>query len=404
MAGRLAEPVDGLGILSSLEKRNLFIQRMDSPVPQFKYHNLFRDFLLQDLMQTKGPDEVKALYHQAGRISWEKKDPEAAMKYFMKAGAFSDIIRILRIKGADYMIKGKMSGLERWISCLPDPMVRSDPWLIFFLTMTRRIRGGKKNIRDFQKALTLFEEMGDIRGVLLTTGYLIEAAVFIREPSSVILKWIQKAEHYLSSMPGKERFTWARGLLWQQMGLGYMAGDGNLPKGISACQNAVLLGTKINNPDLVLHASITMAFGHVQAGDFARARQLLVKIRGMTREGRHPEFRALKNIVDIDFALKSGRFDDAGDLLMKSEQDIEKFGLIFLYPSLVEAGALYRVYTGRYEEASRMADHLNDFSILEGNDFYKGIAHRVKALSFSSREKARMRPWKSKRPWRPWTN
>ncbi len=382
MADHLAEPVDGLVILSSLEKRNLFIQRMDSPEPQFKYHTLFRDFLLQDLMQTMGPDGVKALYHKAGLISWEKKDPEAAMKYFMKAGAFSDIIRILRIKGADYMIKGKMSGLERWVSCLPDPLVQEDPWLIFFLTMTRRIRGGKKNIRDFQRALTLFEETGDIRGVLLAVGYLIEAAVFIREPSSVILKWIQKAEHCLAAMPEKERFTWARGLLWQQIGLGYMAGDGNIPKGVSACRNAVLLGSKINNPDLVLHASITMAFGHVQAGDFVKARQLLIKIRGMTREGRHPEFRALKNIVDIDFALKSGRFEDAGTLLMKSEQDIEKFGLIFLYPSLVEAGALYRIYTGRFEEASQMADHLNDFSILEGNDFYKGIAHRVKALSF----------------------
>jgi len=28
-----------------------------------------------------------------------------------------------------------------------------------------------------------------------------------------------------------------------------------------------------------------------------------------------------------------------------------------------------------------MADHLNDFSILEGNDFYSGISHRIKALA-----------------------
>ena len=384
MVTRIAEPVDGLAILKTLEKRNLFIQRMDSDDlgPQFKYHNLFREFLLQELMQILGPDKVKALYYKAGQVSWEKKDHEAAMNYFIKAGAFLDIIRILKIKGTDYMIKGKISGLEKWISGLPDHLVKDDPWLIFFMTMTRRIRGGKKNIRDFQKALTLFEETRDIRGILLSAGYLIEAAVFIREPSSVILKWIQKAEGYLEAMPEKDRFPWARGLLWQQMGLGYIAGDGNIPKGVSACRNAVLLGTQINNPDLVLHASITMAFGHVQAGDFVNARQMLEKIRGMTREGGHPEFRALKNIVDIDFALKSGRFDDAGELLIKSEQDIEKFGLIFLYPGLVEAGALYRVYTGQFEEALQMADHLNDFSILEGNDFYKGISHRIKALSF----------------------
>ena len=389
MANHIAESVDGLAILVTLEKRNLFIQRMDfdDQGPKFKYHNLFRDFLLHDLVKTRGLNQVKALYHKAGQFSWEKKNPEDAMNYFIKAEAFSDIIRILKVKGADYMIKGKMSGLEKWISCLPDLLVVDDPWLVFFLTMTRRIRGGKKNIRDFQRALTLFEENRDIRGILLAVGYLIEAAVFIREPSSVILKWILRAEAYLEAMPEKDRFIWARGLLWQQIGLGYIAGDGNIPKGVSACRNAILLGTRINNDDLVLHASITMAFGHVQAGDFANARQMLVKIRSMTREGQHPEFRALKNIVDIDFALKSGLLDDAGRLLIKSEQDIEKFGLIFLYPSFVEAGALFRVYSGRFDEALQMADHLNDFSILEGNDFYKGIAHRIKALLFLKQKK-----------------
>ena len=278
MANHITEQTDGLVVLATLEKRNLFIQRMDpdGQGPQFKYHTLFRDFLLQDLLKARGPEQVKALYHKAGRFSWEKKNPEAAMDYFMKAGAFSDIIRILKIKGADYMIKGKMSGLEKWMACLPEPLVKDDPWLIFFLTMTRRIKGGRKNIRDFQKALNLFEASGDIRGTLLAAGYLIEAAVFIREPSSVILKWIQKAEGYLEAMPEKERFSWARGLLWQQMGLGYIAGDGNIPKGISACRNAIFLGTQINDPDLVLHASITMAFGHVQAGDFVNARRMLM--------------------------------------------------------------------------------------------------------------------------------
>lgn len=384
MATHMVASVDGLSVLTNLEKRNLFIRRMDQEGSgvNFKYHTLFREFLLEELRRTAGPGEIKSLYLRAGQIAWQKKNPEAAMNYFMQAGAYKDVARIIKIKGADYMISGMMSGLEKWISGLPHDVLSSDPWLIFFETMTRRIKGGKKNVRDFEKALGLFSQAGDVRGMLLATGYLIEAAVFIREPSSVILKWIQKAENFLETFSESQRFPWARGLLWQQVGLGYIAGDGNIPKGVSACRNAVLLGSQIGNPDLVLHASIIMALGYVQAGDFSNARQMLVKLEAMTREGRHPEFRALKNIVDIDFAIKSGRFDEAGELLIKSEQDIEKFGLIFLYPSLVEARALFWVYTGRFDEALGMADHLRDFSILEGNDFYKGISHRIRALSF----------------------
>jgi len=203
----------------------------------------------------------------------------------------------------------------------------------------------------------------------------------------MILEWIEKGKNQLLNIHQKNRYSWARALLWQQVGLGYIAGNGNIPKGVSACRNAILLGRQISNSNLVLNASITMTFGYVQAGDFVNARQMLSKIKEITKEGQHPEYRALKSIVDIDFALKSGRFDTAGDLLTRSEADIEKFGLIFLYPGFVEAKALHMVYTGQFDEARQMADHLNDFSILEGNDFYKGISHRIKALSFLQEEK-----------------
>jgi len=389
IAKHIFELVDALEILTELEKRNLFIQRIDSGSkwPKFKYHNLFRDFLLQDFLKTRGKEAYKSLNLKAGQFFWDRKDHEQAMNYFIEADAFSDIVRIIKIKGTGYIINGKMSGLEKWITRLPDEMIQNDPWLIFFLTMTRRIKGGKRNIRDFQKALVLFEQIHDIRGVLLSVGYLIEAAVFIRQPSGMILKWIKKGEKQLQLIRQKNRYPWARASLWQKMGLGYIAGDGNIPKGISACRNAILLGRQISNSNLVLNASITMTFGYVQAGDFINARQMLLKLKKITKEGQHPEYRALKGIVDIDFSLKNGRFDVAGKLLAQSEADIEKFGLIFLYPGFVEAKALHLVYTKQFDEAHQMADHLNDFSILEGNDFYKGISHRIKALSFLQEEK-----------------
>ncbi len=384
LADQLVHPVDGLEILTTLEKRNLFIQRLegDGHGPTFKYHRLFRDFLLQDLTRTLDHETICNLYHTAGRIYWNKKDHEQALDCFVRAKAYPDVVNILKIKGTAYIISGKITRLEKWISALPEALKKDDPWLIFFSTMTRRIKGGKKNILAFQRALSLFDQRNDIRGMLLSVGHLIEAAVFMREPSVRILKWITTAERYLAAASGTKRFPWARALLWQQIGLGYIAGNGDIPKGVSACRNAILLARQINHPDLVFHASITMTFGYVQAGDFTGAGQLLAKIEAMTDEGLHPEFCALKHIVDIDLALKNGWFEAAGRLLQQSEQEIETFGLIFLYPGFVEAGAVHRIYTGQFDDACRMADHLNDFSILEGNDFYKGISHRIKALSF----------------------
>lgn len=372
---------DMLEILKELENRNLFIQRLEygTGSPKYKYHHLFRKFLIKDLSVSKGESYVEDLNRDIGLYFWEKRDHESALDYFLKADAFEEIIRIIRIKGTDLVIKGNFPSLKKWINCLPEDMVEKDPWLIFFQTMTHRIQGGKKNIQQFQKSLLLFEQNKDTRGILLCVGFLIEAAVFIRQSSSTILELIAKGNRYLLELREGERYPWARALLWQHIGLGYIAGTGDLSKGISACRNAILMGQQINTPDLMANASIIMTFGHVQAGDFSNAEQMLDKIKEISQVIENPEYRALKRIVDINFAMNRGKMDKARKLLRESEADIETFGLIFLYPAFIEAKALHSLYTGQFDEAYQLADHLRDFSILEGNDFYEGIASRIRA-------------------------
>ncbi len=371
-------------LLNRMEQRNLFIQKVTprSPWPVFRYNNLFREFLLTDLHQTRGKEEINALNQRIGQAFWEEKAHEQAICFFMAAGCHDQAARILKVKGADYVITGRTDRLSQWIDALPAPLTRDDPWLILFRTMAARIRGGKKNIQAFARALDLFRQQDDTRGILLSLAYLIEASVFIRQPSTDLLAYIRAGETALDNLGGEHRFAWARILLWQQIGLGYIAGTGHIPKGISACRNAILLARDIKNPDLVLNASVILTLGLVQSGDFAAARQMLEKTRAISQEGSQPEYRALENITDIDLALKRGDTSLAGELLDRSEADIEKFGLIFLYPELVEARALYHACSGRLGQAVQAADHLSDFSILAGNDFYQGISSRIKAAAF----------------------
>ena len=375
-------------LLTQLSDRNLFVQKIIShnQWPVFRFNNLFREFLLSELGRTLDKDRLSGLNRKIGEVFWEEKDHEKAIPFLMEAGAHEMVARILKIKGADYVITARTDRLSRWIDSLPESFVKDDPWLIFFKTMAHRIRGGKKNIQAFNRALALFQSQGDTRGILLSLAYLIEASIFIRRPSKEIRDQIRSGEEALSGLGGQYRFTWARTLLWQQIGLGYITGTGDIPKGISACRNAILLAQGIRNPALVLNASVILTLGLVQSGDFAGAREMLEKTRALSQEESQPEYRALEDITNIDLALKRGDTELAGILLSRSESDIEKFGLIFLYPGLVEARALYYASIGQFDQSVQAADHLYDFSVLEGNDFYQGIAHRIKAMALLLKE------------------
>ncbi|PID74250.1 MAG: protein MalT, partial [Desulfobacterales bacterium] len=335
------ENKDVCDVLTQLERRNLFVSKVSAHPqwPVFRYNNLFKEFLASDLKMAMAPSQLVELNLKAGEIYWENRDHDTAIEFFLAAGAHDKIAQIIRIKGTDDLISGRGERLLAWIRALPSQISDTDPWLILFSTAARRIKGGKANIKAFRQALDLFQRQSDVRGILLCLAYLIEAAVFIRQPSTVILKWIKAGETQLAALKGKQRYTWARTMLWQQIGLGYIAGNGDIPKGISACRNAILLARGIDNPDLLLNASIILTLGFVQSGDFTSARDMLDKLSEVTGEERFPEYRALNNITNIDFALKRGDLDLAGQLLESAEADIEKFGLIFLYPGFVEAKA-----------------------------------------------------------------
>ena len=372
-----------LSILTRLENRNLFIQRVHDSCGnhQFRYHLLFRKFLSRQLTQTYPPEKIQTVYRTFARALWKNRCHEAALKCFDLARDVDQMARILRIKGPDYLIQGNLSDLEKWICRLPEKQVKTDPWLMFFSIIPRRIKGGRKNISRLETVFSMFRHARDVRGMFLSIGFLIEAAVFVRKPSRVIEAWIKQGESLLAGTGKTQQFPWARGLLLQKIGLGYIAGSGNLTKGISACKNALLLARQINEPGLMFNTSITLALGHVQAGDLDNARILLTRLHQMDRKQQNPEYRVLRHLVDIDLFLKNQKFDRAESLLSRCETDIDTFGLIFLYPALVEEKALFFAYTGKFDEARQMAGHLNDFSVLEGNTFYSGISYRIHALT-----------------------
>jgi ATP/maltotriose-dependent transcriptional regulator MalT len=355
-------------ILETLEKRNLFVHRVleRKKGVTFRMNRLFRDFLQRELETRQTGVQIRTFLHEAGETLARIGEKEKSIPFFIRAGSWKEAGDSVARIGTDFFITGRIRELGEWIEAMPEMVVWRNPWLIFYLTMTRRIKGGSRNVEDLQIALDLFRKQEDARGILLCTAYIIEAVVFLKESPDRINSWIEQGKAVLESVSRSPTFTWARAVLWQQIGFGYIAGNGEVPKGISACRNAFILGSKIRNAEIQLNASIVILLGHVYTGNYQEAEARLEEMKNLAHDGMHPEYRTLKNLVRIDLALKKGEFDTAEYYLDMSQNDIEKFGMIFLYPGFVEAGTLHRVYTGRIREALELADHLSDFSVLDG--------------------------------------
>ena len=85
---------------------------------------------------------------------------------------------LLEKHGLDLLAVGRTGDLARWLEALPADLVPENPWLLFYRYMSRRLQGPPEVFQSLQKSLSLFDQRGDVRGVLLSLAYLIEASAW----------------------------------------------------------------------------------------------------------------------------------------------------------------------------------------------------------------------------------
>lgn len=374
---------DPMVLLDDLVRHNMFIEAVPDcgPQPLYRLNRLFRDFLRSRFQtQTDTAHQVRT-YEKIAGLYLERRQAEVAVGLYLKANNFTAAARSIKKVGTDLVIRGHFADLEKALAALPEQSVRADPWLFLFLTLTRRIKGGLRNVDDFQSVLATFEDQNDIRGQLFALAYLIEALVFTGHDPMACRTWISRGEALLAAHSGdRPYFTFGRTLLWLQIGLAYIASGLNLSSGISAARTAYLLAHKIKDPRLMANAKIVAVLGLASAGDFEQADQALNKIAAFADTDAYTEYHALRSLVNVELALHRGDLPSARRQLGPIAEEIETFGLLFLYPTFIDATGFLHIYLGEYDAARSTCRHLLDVAVLSGNPNYEGLSHRLSAL------------------------
>lgn len=369
-------------VLDDLVRRNLFVQVVydQDQRPLYRLNHLFQSFLKSRFRSGFSTAEQHRTFEQLALLYKNRRQAEIAVDYYLEAKNFDAAAACIKRVGIDLVIRGRFADLERAIAALPPNQTKADPWLFLLLTLTRRIKGGTRNIKDFKTVMAAFEKQGDTRGQLLALAYLIEAQVFAGHDPARWQASISQAEGLLESQSETPYYSYARTLLWLQTGFACIAGGLDLTKGVSACQNAYLLAYRINNPRLMTNANIVAVLGLTLRGDFERADEALEKIAAHSDTDAYTEYHTLRGLVNAELAMYRGDLNSARKQLKPLAGEIETFGLLFLYPAYLDTTGLLQIYTGQFETARDTSRHLLDVSSLSGNTYYEGLSHRLNAL------------------------
>jgi ATP/maltotriose-dependent transcriptional regulator MalT/DNA-binding SARP family transcriptional activator len=374
---------DTAEVLHELSRKNLFVHSNydEKKGWLFRYHQLFRDFLQAKFKSEISEKEQQSLFFKAGSIYEQRDDLEESVKYYLEAKAYDRAASVIERMGMDLLNAGRTGDLSQWLRALPEEFVQGNPWLLLYLSLSRRYTAVEENFGSLQKAFAQFEQHGDVRGQLLSLAYHIEACMIRGRDATPLSHLIDQGEGLLQSM-GPEQYHYERAVLWVQMAFGLTVRGGDARRGLLACQNAYLLAKKEGHFLLQATALINALQAHSFLGEFSLAEELIEKIEKLLMKYPYPELQVLLFIDQSSLWLLKGEFEKGEESIHRAQNVIEEYGLVYLYPYTLLYELMLQVNLENYDRMEVMANRLLNLSLSLGNSFLQGATLGLRGIGF----------------------
>lgn len=247
---------DAQEILEALEGQNLFVSSLDPERRWYRYHNLFREFLLDKLQRAQG-EVVARLQEQVARYYENQCEWELAFTHYLSASKFDLAARAASRFAADYVESGRVEVLHRYLNSLPPDVLRAHPELLLQLgNVHRRLGEAGLASNSYEDARHIFDLQKNAAGrsrALTRLAELHRALGDYRQAASL-------ATQGLDAAPARDHTSRAEALMALAKSTGFLSG---MDKGQELAERAVAEARKAGGLSSLARASFLQSLGQI---------------------------------------------------------------------------------------------------------------------------------------------
>lgn len=211
MTAKMAEEITGhpqaSRVFSELIRNNCFTEELFLTELMYRYHPLFRDFLLSRAKETFLAKDLAILYRHAVKLLEATGQTEAAVALLHDSRDWDAMVMLI-IKHVPLMLaRGRNRLVEAWLNTLPKEMIEDTPWLLYWKGACRLPFDPCLSRHYFEQAFERFRKEEDATGVFLAWSGVVESIAYGFEGFAQLDKWIRILEgvmHGLNTFPSEE--------------------------------------------------------------------------------------------------------------------------------------------------------------------------------------------------------
>jgi len=177
-AAALAPDADADAVLTWLLRHHFFIEHSDDSVRAYRYHELFREFLLTLGRKRLSSDERLELLLQAAGLLQTDGQTEAALALFIEARAWPAAVRLLCELAPVLLERGRSATLANLVAALPADAGGAGGWLHLWRGLTSLHQSPRKARAELELAFARFARGGERNGQLWACASILESYFF----------------------------------------------------------------------------------------------------------------------------------------------------------------------------------------------------------------------------------
>ncbi len=198
VAARLTGVEKAQEILAGLSRRGCFVARHEG---SYRYHALFREFLLGQAARTLSLERRAELRRSAARLLEASGQVEEAFPLGVQAGAWAEAARLVRARAPVLMRQGRAQTVVHWVDRLPADVRDRDPWLLFHLGEALATLDPCCDLASLERALDLFLAANDSSGAFLAWTAIAETHLPGLRKAAPLDRWISVLDELRARFP-----------------------------------------------------------------------------------------------------------------------------------------------------------------------------------------------------------
>ncbi len=190
MAQRLTGVPVSADILSQLYRSHYFIEMRTSDNPVYHYHPLFREFLLSRMKTLLSSEIRTTLLRNAAGLLEESGQIEHAALLLRDSSDWESLVRLILGHALSLTGQGRGRTLEEWLTNLPEKIVATTPWLLYWMGTCRMPFNLVESRGYLERAYDAFKRRKDAAGLYLSWAGIVDTFVFEGGDFSPLDRWI----------------------------------------------------------------------------------------------------------------------------------------------------------------------------------------------------------------------